>query len=222
MKGECTEMKTKKWLAALMMCFLCFFVMMPATHAQAASNKTKAMRAYKKMLAGKTIVRDEATVYQTKNCRFAIAYIDNNSVPELIVYNNTDASHIQGWGALYTYRKGKVRLVSNLMLDTRSRLGYYHKTGWFMDNTTYQGYGGDTFQKLSAGKLKDDLILGRSVEYRGGRYVVTGYNSIYKGSYEEIDASAFNRALCNKTNNKAFKKFKFYKNTKKNRTKYLK
>lgn len=212
----------KKWLPILFMCIMCVFVMLPANQAQAASNKTKAIREYKKMLAKKTLKRDSATVYQTKNCRFALAYIDNNSIPELIVYNNKDASHIQGWGALYTYRKGKVRLVSPLTLDTRSRLGYYHKTGWFADNTTYQGYGGDTFQKLSGGKIKDDYTFSRSVEYRGGAYVITGYGIMSNGSYQEVDATAFNRALSYNTNHKKFKKFKFYKNTKTNRKKHLK
>ena len=206
------------------MYLMCVLVMAPSQNVQAASNKTKALKAYRSMMAKKELKIDDWTTYQTKNCRFAIAYIDNNSIPELIVYNNKDVSHIQGFGALYTYRKGKVQLVSTLTLDTRSRLGYYYKTGWFMDNTTYQGYGTDTIQKLAAGKLKTDTVYYRSVEYNGSKYVITGYSMMANGSYQSYDATTFNRSLMENTrdkNNKKFRTFKFYKNTKKNRLKYL-
>lgn len=212
---------SKKWFLGILMCLMVVFVMVPSQNAQAASNKTKALKAYRSMMAKKTLKVNDWTTYQTKNCRFAIAYIDNNSIPELIVYNNKDVSHIQGFGALYTYRKGKVQLVSTLMLDTRSRLGYYYKTGWFMDNTTYQGYGTDTFYKLFAGKLKTDMGYSRSVEYNGRKYVITGYGITANGSYQSYDATTFNRSLTYNTGGKKFRTFKFYKNTKKNRLKYL-
>lgn len=212
----------KKWLLGILMCLMFVLVMVPSQNAQAASNKTKALKAYRSMLAKKTLKVNDWTTYQTKNCRFAIAYIDDNSVPELIVYNDKDVSHFQGFGALYTYHKGKVQLVSTLTLDTRSRLGYYKRTGWFMDNTTYQGYGTDTIQKLAAGKLKTNTVYYRSVEYNGSRYVITGFSMMANGSYQSYDATTFNRSLTHNTKGEKFRKFKFYKNTKKNRLKYLK
>lgn len=207
----------KKWFLTLLLCWICVFVFLPSQNVQAASNKTKALRAYRKLLSQTTIKRDAYTTFKTKDCRFALAYIDNNSIPELIVYCST-TSHIEGSGALYTYRKGKLQYVCRLMLDTRKRLGYYPKTGWFMDNTTYQGCGGDEFCKLKSGKVKEDIVYGRSVEYN----TVTGFSITTNGKYQEVSATTFNRSLSYNTNNKRFKTFKFYKNTKSNRTKYLK
>lgn len=209
--------KKRSWL--LLLCLLSIMVFLTALTSQAASTKTKAMKAYTKMLSKKNLKRDDYTVYKTKNCYFSIAYIDNDSVPELIVYNTKDASHIQGWGALYTYRNGKVRYVSSMMLDGKKRLGYYKKTGWFMDNTTYQGWGSDYFQKLSKAKISTAVSYEREV-YNGkatGTYIV-----VKKGSYKNIKAATFKRELKKNTKNKKLTKYKFYKNTSANRKKYLK
>lgn len=212
---------SKKWLLTVLLCWICVFTFVPMKNVQAASNKTKALRAYRKLLSQTTIKRDAYTTFKTKDCRFALAYIDNNSIPELIVYCSS-TSHIECKGALYTYRKGKLQYVCKLMLDTRKRLGYYPKTGWFVDNTTYQGYGTDEFYKLKSGKVKDDVEYFRSVEYNGKNYTATGFSIVTNGKYQEVSATVFNRSLRYNTNNKSFKTFKFYKNTKSNRTKYLK
>ena len=209
-------------MLTILLCMLSVFLAVPSYQVQAASAKKKAMKAYSKMLSKKKIKRDSATVYKGKNCYFAIAYIDNNNVPELIIYNTKDSSHAQGWGALYTYRKGKVKLVCPLTLDNRNRMGYYKKTGWFMDNGTWQGYGGDSIQKLKNGKVLSNLIYGRSTYDNGYKVVIDGYSITQNGSYMTVDATTFNRSLSYNTKNRAFKKYKFYKNTKANRKKYLK
>lgn len=212
----------RKWMLTILLCMLSVFLAVPSYQVQAASAKKKALKAYSKMLSKKKIKRDSATIYKGKNCYFAIAYIDNNKVPELIIYNTKDVSHMQGWGALYTFRNGKVKYVSQLTLDNVKRLGYYEKTGWFMDNGTWQGYGGDDIMKLNKGKISNKLIYSRETYDDGYTVTIEGYSITNNGTYTQVDATTFNRSLSYNTKNKKFKKYKFYKNTKANRRKYLK
>lgn len=207
----------KKWILVLI-CVFSVAAFLPSQSAEAASTKTKALKAYAKMLSKKTIKRTGHTTMQTKNCKFAIAYIDNNSVPELVIYNDTDLCHAEGFGALYTYKNGKVVYVTSLFLDGKSRLGYYKKTGWFMDNVTWQGYGTDSFYKLSGKKVKSDYVLFRDRE--NGKSVAFGL--MISNNYQTVDATTFNRVLSTNTKSKKLTKFKFYNNTAKNRKKYLK
>lgn len=212
----------KKWMLGLLFCMMSVFLMIPSQQVQAAPVKSKAKNAYAQMLSKKTIKRDSATVYKRGNCYFAIAYIDKNNIPELIIYNTEDASHIQGWGALYTFRNGKVQLVGPLMLDNVKRMGYYEKTGWFTDNTTYQGYGGDTIQKLNKGKVMEKVVYHRETFDNGSTVKIKGFAITQSGEYKTVNKTQFNRSLSYNTKNVKFKKFKFYKNTKANRIKYLK
>ena len=107
------------------------------------------------------------------------------------------------------------------MLDNVDRMGYYKKTGWFTDNTTYQGYGGDTIQKLNKGKIVQKLSYHRSTYDNGYTVTFDEYGVTQNGKYTELDATTFNRALTYNTKGRAFTKFVFHKNTKANRKKYL-
>lgn len=44
---------------------------------------------------------------RASRCSFALAYIDNNNVPELIVSNSLDVPHAGGHGRIFTYKNGK-------------------------------------------------------------------------------------------------------------------
>lgn len=78
---------TMKKLFLLLVCMISITAFLPSQSAEAVSTKKKALKAYSKMLSKKTIKRTGHTTMKTKDCKFAIAYIDNNSVPELIVLN---------------------------------------------------------------------------------------------------------------------------------------
>lgn len=187
--------------------------------AEAASQKTKALKAYNKMLAKKTIRWGTDSSYPsipTKNCKFAVAYIDNDSIPELIVYNAKDVPHMVGYGMVYTYKNGKVKAVENVNID--AKFYYYSKKGVFV--TSYcQGGVTYTYFKLSKGKAAEKLQQGKPVYPPNAPYY---YYKISKDKRSQITKKSFTKALNNMVGKKKKTTAKFYKNTSGNRKKYLK
>lgn len=174
--------QVKRGLIIILVLILLF-----ATPTMAASKKKKALKAYAAFLSKPSIKRGTWPTLYTKNCRFAIAYIDNNNTPEMVLYHE-DSCHALGWLSLYTFRGGKVSLVGYMYGDYLATLGYYKKTGFILDNYTIQGSGGYWYHKLSKGKLVayDDRVLKKVIR------------------------------------RKKLTKYRFHKNTKKNRRRYLK
>lgn len=214
------KMKNKKWLLSLL--FLCLtVVLMVPVQSQAASTKAKALKAYRKMLAGSTLEWGESNWYvSTKNCKFAIAYIDNNSIPELIIRNDVDTYHASGYGLLYTYRKGKVQFVD--VLSMNSKFYYYKKKGIFTDNYTGSGVSSTIYQKLSRGKSVTKL--GKDIEYDwdGNVSRATYTDCSNSSNYKQISKSTFNRKLKKLVGSTKKNTVKFRANTKANRSRYLK
>ena len=186
---------------------------------QAASQKTKAMKAYKKMMTDKYIYKENWRML-TKNCHFAVAYIDNNSVPELVVFNDWDIPHLGGYGMLYTYRNGKVQYVTGLTLDEKKTLGYYKKKGILTDAYAQQGMKGVSYLKLKSGKVSD--VLYKEYVAKGNSWKLKTYYKYASKKLTKVTKSKFNKALKSYVGSKKFTKFKFYKNTASNRKKYLK
>lgn len=85
-------------------------VMLMPVGVQAASQKSMAIQAYKKFLSNATIPWEDDWNVRASRCSFALAYIDNNNVPELIVsnsLNSLDVPHAGGHGRIFTYKNGK-------------------------------------------------------------------------------------------------------------------
>ena len=82
-------------------------VMLMPVGVQAASQKSMAIQAYKKFLSNATIPWEDDWTVRASRCSFALAYIDNNNVPELIVSNSLDVPHAGGHGRIFTYKNGK-------------------------------------------------------------------------------------------------------------------
>lgn len=210
--------KRNCWKILFLMTAMLTLLLAAGMTTQAASQKTKAMRAYKKMMA-KTSIYKEDWKMKTANCEFAVAYIDNNSVPELIVYNDTDIPHVGGYGMLYTYRGGKVRYVTGLTMDDKSSLGYYKKKGILTDAYAQMGMKGEKYIRLKKAKVS-------SVLYKS--YMMNGYSwkldTCYKYASNrtvEISKKSFSKKLKSYIGSRKMTKFKFYANTAANRAKYL-
>ena len=205
-----------KQLKKLLSLVLIFVLALAPLNVQAASNKTKALKAYKKLLSAKNIrwgTNSYEPTVPAKNCQFALAYIDNDSVPELIVYNNKDVPHMVGYGLLYTYRSGKVRLLGYINID--NKLSYYKKKGVIV--TSYVS-GGTTYSyfKLSKTKITNKLAIGIDVLTQKKSYYTVS-NDIFK----KTSKSKFNKALKKLVGSKKKTTIKFRKNNASNRKKYI-
>lgn len=187
-----------------------------AVNAEAASAKSKAMKAYKKFLSGKTIAWDKNWKVDAKDCRFAFAYIDNDSVPEMILYSAT-VPHAAGFGRLYTYRKGKVTQVGAVELDGE-KFSYYKKKGIYVSQYVMGGVC-DSYCKLSKGKSSMKLQKDKRIFASGSE------TTYWKSGGGQISKSKFNKELKKLVGSKkmtTIKLKKFHSNTANNRKKYCK
>lgn len=175
--------------------------------AQAATTKTKAMNAYNKLLSQKTLTWTGNQKIPTSKCKFAVIYVDNNSVPELFVdASNAGLNHVSGYYRLYTYYNGKVKEVCTV----RDAFGYYKKKGVFETATLLHGEY-VTYYKLASGKS--------SVKLRSESYYTTNY---YDGAGKKISKTTFDKRLKSLIGSSKQSSITCKANTKANRTKYLK
>lgn len=107
---------------------------------------------------------------------FAIAYIDNDSVPELVVFNNRDIPHVSGYGMIYTWRNGKVVYAGGMVLDNKGEAGYYKKKGIYTDIYSHQGRKGVSYQRLKKGTSSG--VLYKEYVIKGKNWKLSGYKKI--------------------------------------------
>lgn len=204
-------------------------VLVSGREAEAASKKKAALKAYTSFLSGKSINWDGALVPLSK-CSFTLAYIDKDTVPELVVCSNYNTSHAAGYYRLYTYKKGKVVFVDNLM----DGFSYYKKKGVYCGY--HAGTGGEEtyYHKFSKAKttyklyMMDERSLAFDVNGDGkiGRCyekVTKARNPYYRSATKKITKSEFNKQLkklVGKTKKTTVRKY--YANTASNRKKRLK
>lgn len=202
------------------------FTMIPVMPGEAASTKSKAIAAYKKKLSkskvtvlprGKKVldINDNYVTYRSSkkaNVKFALAYIDNNNVPELIL----EDSHY-GYG-VWTYKGGKVTCV--LWGDSYDEpYGYYRKKGIYEERSWTEGspfY--KIFYKYKNGKMTKKLT---KFVYEVGEPEAE-YYFCTKPYYTSVSKATFRKKLKSYVGSTKVTKFKLKKNNSSNRKKYLK
>lgn len=215
-----------KKLKKIFMIMLCVVLITPCMNVSAATQRQRAISAYKKWLSATYVrVLQKGTVYYDdwayKRCtysktkasavKFALAYIDGDSIPELVVY--TKKGHVELFGIL-TYKNGKVRRVYSSTGSSKI-LGYYKKTGCFLERAFSEGtpyY--DNYYKMSGAKS--------TKKYSKFSYSIYSTEAEYYISGKSATKKAFTSGVQNLTKKKSMTKLKFYKNTKANRNKKIK
>lgn len=226
-KKDKTKNKIVRALEILLILML-VLTAIPAMPGEAASTKSKALSAYKKKLsaskvtvlpAGKKVIdRDDRNVtYKSSkraNVKFAIAYINNDNVPELILEDEK-----YGYG-VWTYRSGKVKCVH--WGDTYySPYGYYRKKGIYEDIAWSEGSPfTKCFYQFKNGKMTEKL---NKFVYQEGEpeaeYYLISSSSRYS---KEISKATFKKKLKSYVGSTNVTKLSLKHNTSSNRKKYLK
>lgn len=199
---------------------------------QAATQKSKALKAYKTFLSKDTVTWHSYSPKKInlKKCKFALAYIDKDSIPELILYSAGNAnSHADGYYELYTFKNGKVKFVTNLM----DGFSCYKKKGIFC--AVHEGTGGYAryYYKLAQGKAVYKFLsvsekkanMDLNGDGRIGVYydkVTKARTPLYESATVRVSKTAFNRDLKKIVGNAKNKTVKYYSNTRANRAKRLK
>lgn len=186
-------------------------VVFSAPKADAASKKAKAIAAYKSLLASNSLLKKFRTD-SLSELKFATVYLDNNKVPELVVWQGSDAY-------LYTY-KSKVKKVAYLKFGSLSeKFQYYKKTGMFIDCGLHSGVIHEGYNKFKGTKATLKLFRTSRLSMTATSY--TNFK-VKKSKNVKISAKKFKKELKKLTKKKKKKSAKFYFNTEDNVKKYLK
>lgn len=223
---------TQKLKRALLIA-LAFAMLVPPVNGMAATQKQKALNAYKNYLAKSRIILAGEKV-RSSETKFALAQIDNDNygIPELIVQKKLPGVN-RGAFAVFTYSNGRIVRVMNGN-DYEGFLGYYSKTGVIRTrdyppmgkNISYKEY----FSCLSGTKTITRLRKDHSINpmndkpcyyYFAGKYDRTKTTN-RDGRLNTTSRSGFATSLKKITKSKTVVKFRFYSNTSGNRSKYCK
>lgn len=170
----------------LTMLFSITTVLSAPTTASAVSKRTKAVRAYKKYLKSHSYLE-----------KFALVYLDNNSVPELITKTGSIAY-------IATYKNGKVKDCGAMIYTdyTSGKFKYYKKTGIY--RSAYRDYGAACtgYAKLSKGKVSSQLY-----------HVPAEYFMKKGGTYKKVTKLVYLLRAKKITKFKKAKSAKFYRNS---------
>ena len=186
-------MKKKTRITILLTTLLLLFAF--AMPASAASTKTKALKAYRKFLEKEK----DNLFYQY----FGIAYINNDSVPELVAYG------LGGKPTICYYKNGKVK---KLWSAANCYYSHYYKKKGVVKQTAYRPEEWDYYGyvKVNLAKNKSSILSG----YSDGKYENSKNKTISKKQFNNILKKAVGKTKASK--------IKYYKNTAANRKKYLK
>lgn len=203
------QKKRKSWRNFLILMCIAMLagILLPGVHTEAASKKAKALKVYSKLLASDSIKRsDDGMTQNPADCSFALVYIDNNNVPELVI----DCGGSLLRYAVYTYKNGKAQYVTN----AGGIFGYYKKKGIFTGGVG-SSYICVNYVKLSSGKSVKKFSY---VEYNGS----ATYLSYQSNKEVTITKARFNRQLKKLVGStKETTNITWHNNTVANRKKYL-
>jgi len=194
----------------LLVCAIVIVLAASGVKVEAASAKTKALNAYKKFLAEKEIPWDKNFKIPASDCKFAIAYVDNDKIPELILNTNA-VPHMAGYGRIFTYKNGKVKRVGPVEMDA-NKFSYYKKTGVFI-SCYVQGGVTYSYRKLTKGKIVHKVQKGEDA---------FGKKEYLDSNSKQISKSTFDKTVKKLVGSKKKTSAKFYKNTASNRKKHCK
>ena len=169
----------------------------------AASTRTKAINAYNAFLKK-----------QTSSQRFALAYINNDNIPELIV-DNKNGSHLTGFTSLYAFN-GKKMVKMDGYLDVKTSFPYYKKGNVFLDDDSVQ-FALTTGYYTFNGK-KRVLCASKTVYSHPSNYGKV----VYYVKTKKVSKTKYTNYIKKLSKGKKLSKAKMVKNTSANRKKYVK
>ena len=194
-------------------------VMVPVVSGFAVTPKQEALNAYNRWLSGAKVQVmpkgfDELdgvlyTPTPASQTRFAIAYINNDSIPELIVQTSDGV-----YQSILTYRNGKIVRIDSSHIVTGLTKGYYSKTGVFVNLSKYFGH---RYMMMGTSGVTERFSILTSVTPKEYYYNAKNGKSIPLKNHTELK-----NKLMTFTKGKALTPVKYYANNAANRKNILK
>ena len=219
----------KKHITSFLNCLLILtmvIALIPAVPGEAASQRSKALSCYKKLLEKSTVyvipkgVKESYDLYYTRKYKgtkraevqFSLGYINSDNIPDLVLTN--DDAHYGVW----TYRNGKM-ICLTYCADMAEPTGYYRKKCLFVD---YQYDSSSMYSRgyyrKSNGTLRQFLEIRASYDDGSAKYYKTTKR---RDSGKRISKAQFNKSLKKYIGSTKLTKITMHKNTSKNRSKYI-
>ena len=189
------------------------------TMVQAASTRTKAMKAYKKFLKRGSFTTNYGRTYRIKG--FTTIDINKDKVPELII-ESVDESGI----SVFTYKKGIIRMLS----DWIGQVWAWDKGGEYIEYNPSQkalvvrshggtGLSGYDLIQYKKGKMYTKLRINMSNYWLDGKVTRSCSYSKYNGNGKECSYKTYKKFNKQYFTGKKIRKYHFKKNTTANRNK---
>lgn len=159
-------------------------------------------------------------LWNSDNTMFNVAYIDEDDVPELILYNDTDTTHETGNGKIVCYRDGEVSYYNSFSIDDYDDcfdevIGYYEMTGYFTSYNNWQGYV-SYITSLGGQSLQDSFLMSYVIDEDGNQseisYSIDGMECSDTDYYDSLKENTFGLEIT---------PYEFYDNTEDNRSSLL-
>ena len=215
--------RISKKLKRAVLIALVFAMMIPSISGLAVTQRQKALSAYDKWLSGSKVLvlprgsqgydlknYEEVTYAGTKasEVKFALIYLDNDSIPELAVYDKNYCYSV------LTYRNGKVVRLFGKFENFAYPTKYYKKKCAFIAVSPM-------ISKMNKFIVRDNAAGKYFMKFQDDIKSTTEY---YRGSsnHKQISSARLRSFMKNYTNGATLTRITYYQNTKTNRNKYLK
>ena len=208
-----------------------------------SSDYVQAMKAYDEFLSQEKLTvqytaADEYSgepadirTWDSNSCDFALAYISNDKIPEMIVSNreiNATKEYDEQlpWheGCIFGYRDGKVKQINEYIFDfyDADGFGYYAGTGYYMNSFTddevyYENinnigyYDGVRYTEFRIIEADEELDMPK-------RYLIDQPGD---QDFNDVSKAYFDKHFKEKIGDRELTPYEFFENTKENREKHL-
>ena len=215
---------TTKRFRAFFLLLLCLTLVIPRIDSNAAATpRQQAMKAYKTWLGRNTVCvlngyyltsfnsKKKYSPDNASNVKFALASIDGDSIPELIISVKKDNRPLFG---ILTYKNGRItRVYSSNGLTSFG--GYFFKTGYFNMTTSEPAYKKSLYCKLSGTSIK-------TMYYQSYKRKLGDLDMYYGTGGKLLSKSQYTNRVRSATQGKAKTALVLHQNTAANRNKFLK
>lgn len=220
---------TTKRFRAFFLLLLCLTLVIPRIDSNAATPRQQAMKAYKTWLGRNTVrvigtegplngyyltsftSKKKYSPDKASDVKFALASIDGDSIPELIISVKKDNRPLFG---ILTYKNGRItRVYSSNGLTSFG--GYFFKTGYFNMTTSEPAYKKSLYCKLDKTSMK-------TMYYQSYKRKLGDLDMYYGPNGAYLSKSQYTKQVRSATQGKAKTALVLHQNTAANRNKFLK
>lgn len=185
-------------------------------------KQQEAFEAYNDLLTQDSIEKgpeDNQYEWKLNNCEFSVAYIDDDDIPEIILHNSSDRADLHEYGEMFTIEDGEASTLEYLYLSDASKIGYFEKTGWYMDCDEMEDEGSIFIEELKNCDLMFQIMY--TIDEDGEKSDFKYYEIQGNTDSIELSKEEFKSRINEVIGDVPLTEYDFCKNTSDNREEHL-